>query len=209
MLALAEAHNFQRRESEVNRISFMASTLAVAALCTAGSALAREIGLCYAAVAMVVLLLAIAPIASTVYSTVVVRATRALTGAGDTSSFLRVQGNWKMTYYLLETSPVVGVGLGNFYSEYLKTYKLKGTKLKWAGEHAHNLYLHVAAETGIPADHLERQTVEPGLDEIVTVEKRDELARRQIKGVREEDDPGIAEKDRPPLRLDLLGKPDK
>ena len=42
MLALAEAHNYQRRESEVNRISFMASTLAVAALCTAGPALARD-----------------------------------------------------------------------------------------------------------------------------------------------------------------------
>ena len=44
----------------------------------------------------------------------VVRAVRAVAGPGDTSSFLRVKGNWKMTYYLLETSPIVGVGLGNF-----------------------------------------------------------------------------------------------
>lgn len=63
------------------------------------------------AAAVVLLLL---PLAPTIYKTVVVRAVRAVAGAGDTSSFLRVKGNWKMTYYLLETSPVVGVGLGNF-----------------------------------------------------------------------------------------------
>ena len=60
------------------------------------------------------LLLLLAPAAPTVYSTVVVRAMRSVTGAGDLSSFMRLQGNWKMTYYLLETSPLVGVGLGNF-----------------------------------------------------------------------------------------------
>jgi hypothetical protein len=63
------------------------------------------------AAAVVVLLL---PLAPTVYKTVVVRAVRSFAGTSDTSSFLRVQGNWKMTYYLLETSPIVGVGLGNF-----------------------------------------------------------------------------------------------
>jgi phosphate transport system substrate-binding protein len=41
MLALAEAHT-QRRESEVNRISVMASALVVAAVCTGGPALARD-----------------------------------------------------------------------------------------------------------------------------------------------------------------------
>ncbi len=41
LLALAEAH-IQPRESKVNRISVVASTLAVAALCTAGPALARD-----------------------------------------------------------------------------------------------------------------------------------------------------------------------
>lgn len=60
------------------------------------------------------LLLLLAPAAPTVYSTIVVRAMRSVSGAGDLSSFLRVQGNWKMTYYLLETNPLVGVGLGNF-----------------------------------------------------------------------------------------------
>ncbi len=42
MLALAEAQISKRRETEVNKISFVASTLAVAALCTAGPALARD-----------------------------------------------------------------------------------------------------------------------------------------------------------------------
>jgi phosphate transport system substrate-binding protein len=41
MLALAEAH-IQRRESEVNRISVVASALVVAAVCTGGPALARD-----------------------------------------------------------------------------------------------------------------------------------------------------------------------
>jgi hypothetical protein len=60
------------------------------------------------------LLLLLAPAAPTVYSTIVVRAMRSVSGAGDLSSFLRLQGNWKMTYYLLETNPLVGVGLGNY-----------------------------------------------------------------------------------------------
>lgn len=70
----------------------------------------RRRGLVLAAAVMILLL----PLAPTIYKTVVVRAMRSLTGAGDASSFLRVQGNWKMAYQLLETSPVVGVGLGNF-----------------------------------------------------------------------------------------------
>jgi O-antigen ligase len=76
----------------------------------AGRLEVRRRGLVLAA-ALAVLIL---PLAPTIYQTVVVRAMRSISGAGDTSSFLRVQGNWKMTYYLLETSPVVGVGLGNF-----------------------------------------------------------------------------------------------
>jgi hypothetical protein len=60
------------------------------------------------------LALLLMPLAPTVYNTIVVRAVRSLSGSGDTSSFLRVQGNWKMTYHLLETSPLLGVGLGNF-----------------------------------------------------------------------------------------------
>lgn len=57
---------------------------------------------------------------------------------------------WKSATNMLRDAPATGVGLGSFYTEYVGTYKLKGTKLKWAGEHAHNLYLHVAAEMGIP-----------------------------------------------------------
>ena len=61
--------------------------------------------------ALVLVLLPAAPVA---YTTVAVRAMRSFSGAGDSSSFLRLQGNWTITYYLLETSPVMGVGLGNF-----------------------------------------------------------------------------------------------
>lgn len=103
------------------------------------------------AVAAVVVLLLIAPIASTVYSTVVVRATRALTGEGDTSSFLRVQGNWKMTYYLLETSPVVGVGLGNFdiVAWDLRAFIFQGYLIERETQ-GWNVLAYVLATTGLP-----------------------------------------------------------
>jgi O-antigen ligase len=100
------------------------------------------------AAAVVVLLL---PLAPTIYKTVVVRAVRSFAGTSDTSSFLRVQGNWKMTYYLLETSPIVGVGLGNFdvvawdmraflFDGYLISKDTQG----W------NVFAYVLATTGVP-----------------------------------------------------------
>jgi hypothetical protein len=104
-----------------------------------------------AVIAAVVTLLLIAPIAPTVYSTVVVRAMRSLTGAGDTSSFLRVQGNWKMTYYLLETSPVVGVGVGNFdiVAWDLRAFIFQGYLIERETQ-GWNVLAYVLATTGLP-----------------------------------------------------------
>ena len=101
--------------------------------------------------ALVVTLLLIAPIAPTVYQTVVVRAMRSFTGAGDMSSFLRVQGNWRMTYYLLETSPVVGVGLGNFdiVAWDLRAFIFQGYLIERETQ-GWNVLAYVLATTGLP-----------------------------------------------------------
>jgi len=55
---------------------------------------------------------------------------------------------WQSALNMAKDHPVSGVGVGAFYKEYLQSYKLRGAKLDWAGEHAHNLYLHVFAEMG-------------------------------------------------------------
>lgn len=55
---------------------------------------------------------------------------------------------WQSALAMAKDHPVNGVGVGAFYKEYLQSYRLRGTKLIWAGEHAHNLYLHVLAEMG-------------------------------------------------------------
>ena len=104
-----------------------------------------------ALIAAAVTLLLAAPIAPTVYSTVVVRAMRSLTGAADTSSSLRVQGNWKMTYYLLETSPVVGVGLGNFdiVAWDLRAFIFQGYLIGRETQ-GWNVLAYVLATTGLP-----------------------------------------------------------
>ena len=101
--------------------------------------------------ALVVTLLLIAPIAPTVYQTVVVRAMRSFSGAGDMSSFLRVQGNWRMTYYLLETSPVVGVGLGNFdiVAWDLRAFIFQGYLIERETQ-GWNVLAYVLATTGLP-----------------------------------------------------------
>jgi hypothetical protein len=97
------------------------------------------------------LLILIVPIAPTIYTTVAVRAMRSLTGAGDMSSFLRVQGNWKMTYYLLETSPVVGVGLGNFdiVAWDLRAFIFQGYLIEKETQ-GWNVLAYVLATTGLP-----------------------------------------------------------
>lgn len=57
---------------------------------------------------------------------------------------------WKSAAQMIQDYPLSGVGLGAFHKQYLKKYKMQKVRLKWAGDHAHNLYLHVTAEMGIP-----------------------------------------------------------
>jgi O-antigen ligase len=91
------------------------------------------------------------PLAPTMYKTVVVRAMRSIAGTGDASSFLRVQGNWKMTYYLLETSPIVGVGLGNFdiVAWDLRAFLFDGY-LIGRDTQGWNVFAYVLATLGVP-----------------------------------------------------------
>jgi hypothetical protein len=108
---------------------------------------AQRRGLIAAAAVVLVLL----PLAPTIHKTVVVRAMRSLAGTGDISSFLRVQGNWKMTYYLLETSPVVGVGLGNFdvVAWDMRAFLFDGY-LIGKDTQGWNVFAYVLATTGVP-----------------------------------------------------------
>jgi O-Antigen ligase len=100
------------------------------------------------AAALALLLL---PAAPTIYRTVVRRALRSASGAGDASSFLRVQGNWRMTYSLLETSPIVGVGLGNFdvVAWDMRAFLFEG-HLVGKDTQGWNVFAYVLATTGVP-----------------------------------------------------------
>jgi len=97
------------------------------------------------------LLAVLVPLAPTIHKTIVVRAVRSLTGSGDASSFLRVQGNWKMTYYLLETSPVLGVGLGNFdvVAWDLRAFLFDGYLIE-RDTQGWNVFAYVLATLGVP-----------------------------------------------------------
>lgn len=55
---------------------------------------------------------------------------------------------WKSALDMIQDHPLTGVGLGNFYEQYVSKYKMKEMRLEWAGEHAHNLFLHFFAEAG-------------------------------------------------------------
>ncbi len=55
---------------------------------------------------------------------------------------------WQSGWDMVQDHPFTGVGLGNFYEQYVNKYKMDGIRLEWAGEHAHNLFLHVLAEMG-------------------------------------------------------------
>ena len=76
---------------------------------------------------------------------------RALSGTADSSSFLRVKGTWKMTYYLLETSPVVGVGLGNYDVMVwdLRAFLFDGYMVS-RDTQGWNVFSYVLATTGVP-----------------------------------------------------------
>jgi O-antigen ligase len=104
-------------------------------------------GLAIAAIAVVFLAL----LAPTIYQTVIVRAMRSFSGSGDASSFLRVLGNWKMTYYLLETSPVAGVGLGNFdvVAWDLRAFLFDGYLIQRETQ-GWNVFAYVLATLGVP-----------------------------------------------------------
>lgn len=97
------------------------------------------------------LLLLMLPLAPTLYRAVVVRASRALSGQGDASSFLRLRGNWEITYGLLETNPVLGVGLGNYdvMAWELQAFLFEGRLLQ-GGVQGWNAFAYVLATTGFP-----------------------------------------------------------
>ena len=97
------------------------------------------------------LLLLLLPLAPTLYRAVVVRASRMLSGSGDASSFLRVSGNWEMTYGLLETNPVLGVGLGNYdvVARELQAFLFEGRLLE-GNIQGWNAFAYVLATTGVP-----------------------------------------------------------
>jgi putative inorganic carbon (HCO3(-)) transporter len=56
---------------------------------------------------------------------------------------------WQSALNMIHDDPWTGVGLGTFYQQYLSKYKMDKVQLEWAGEHAHNLFLHVFAEMGV------------------------------------------------------------
>jgi len=104
-------------------------------------------GLALAAAVLLLLL----PLAPTLYQAVVVRGSRSLSGSGDVSARLRVLGNWEMTYRLLETSPVLGVGLGNFdvMARELQAFLFQG-HLVDENTQGWNVFAYVLATTGVP-----------------------------------------------------------
>jgi len=57
---------------------------------------------------------------------------------------------WKAAIEMIKESPIIGVGLGNFTKEFRRLgYALSITPAKDLMMHAHNTYLHIAAETGL------------------------------------------------------------
>jgi hypothetical protein len=102
----------------------------------------------WAAAAVMVLLL---PLAPTLYRVVAVRAVGAATGSGDVSSRLRLTGTWEMTWRLLETNPVLGVGLGNYdvMARELQAFIFAG---HFGDEQSQgwNAFAYVLATTGVP-----------------------------------------------------------
>jgi len=123
------------------------AALAVVAHWRSARAQPRRRALVLAALALAVLL----PLGPTIQKTIVVRAVRSLSGTGDASSFLRVAGNWKMTYYLLETSPVLGVGLGNFdvVAWDLRAFLFDGYLIE-RDTQGWNVFAYVLATLGVP-----------------------------------------------------------
>ena len=66
----------------------------------------------------------------------------------DTSSDLR-WALWDSTMYIVRENPIFGIGWNTFYLVYPEyNYYIQGPNVLMY--HAHNLYLNILAETGIP-----------------------------------------------------------
>ena len=73
---------------------------------------------------------------------------RALFGDNDTSAALRI-AIWDSTLYMIEEDPLFGIGWDSFYHVYpAYNYFIRTEPVIMY--HAHNMFLNVAAETGIP-----------------------------------------------------------
>lgn len=70
---------------------------------------------------------------------------RSIIDFGETSNSQRIQ-IWKTSLVSIKKHPLLGIGIGNF--PVVLNQKLELAK---AGSSAHNIYLHIAAEMGIPA----------------------------------------------------------
>lgn len=69
---------------------------------------------------------------------------RSIINLGETSNKERIR-IWKLSLKSIKEHPLLGVGIGNF-----PVVLNQNLALAKAGSSAHNIYLHIAAETGIP-----------------------------------------------------------
>ena len=70
---------------------------------------------------------------------------RSILDFGETSNSQRIE-IWEKTLVSIKERPLLGVGIGNY-----PVVLEQDVRLAKAGSSAHNLYLHIAAEMGIPA----------------------------------------------------------
>jgi putative inorganic carbon (HCO3(-)) transporter len=70
---------------------------------------------------------------------------RSVIDFGETSNALRIE-IWKASWHSIRNHPLLGVGIGNF-----PVVLGQDISLARAGSTAHNLYIHVASEMGLPA----------------------------------------------------------
>ena len=94
------------------------------------------------------MLLLLLPLGPALQRTVVARAVRSVSGV-DSSTKARIVGSWKMTYALLETNPLLGVGLGNFDVVAWEMRASHGHYVQKATQ-GWNTFAYVLATTGLP-----------------------------------------------------------
>jgi O-antigen ligase len=78
-------------------------------------------------------------------SDLLARRVRSIISFGETSNKERLR-IWKLSLESIKNHPLLGVGIGNF-----PVVLNQDLSLAKAGSSAHNIYLHIAAEMGIPA----------------------------------------------------------